>query len=111
MTRKHFFHHNLVENRLSRESLARHGGYTAPQALWKQVLAQKLVTSLGRDRLEVAFGVEEMFGAFVLNRKDTTDRVRRGGAGCADIEMTQTEVKAALDQLVDPLTRPDQKHS
>jgi hypothetical protein len=38
---------------------------------------------------------------------EATGRVRRGGAGRPGIEKTQPGVKAALEQLVDPLTRGD----
>jgi transposase len=38
---------------------------------------------------------------------EVTNRVRRAGAGRPDIEKTQTGVKEALEQLVDPLTRGD----
>ncbi len=37
---------------------------------------------------------------------EVTERVRRAGAGRPGIESTQPGIKEALEQLVDPLTRP-----
>lgn len=38
---------------------------------------------------------------------ETTERIRRVGAGRPNIEQTQSGIKDALEQLVDPLTRGD----
>jgi transposase len=51
--------------------------------------------TIRKGRREIEAGVE------------VTERVRRAGAGRPPIEKTQPGVKAALEQLVDPLTRGD----
>jgi hypothetical protein len=51
--------------------------------------------TIGAGRREIEQGIE------------TTKRIRRVGAGRPNIEQTQSGIKAALEQLVDPLTRGD----